>query len=124
MLTAVGISERFRTRHLGRRGECPAAWLAAPTADPALADHLANVLQPLQSACAALRDQATQLASDREDLWAPIALQLGEWAKGFVAVMQKIAADRQVIVLSHDVRLLLRADPGSRRERGGASSFL
>jgi hypothetical protein len=33
----------------------------------------------LESAYAALRDQATQLVADREDLWAPIALQLGEW---------------------------------------------
>ena len=55
------------------------AWLAAPSDDLALADHLATALPPLESAYAALRDQATQLLADREDLWAPIALQLGEW---------------------------------------------
>jgi hypothetical protein len=56
-----------------------ATWLAALTDDLALSDHLATALQPLESAYAVLRDQATQLVGDREDLWAPIALQLGEW---------------------------------------------
>ena len=56
----------------------PPGWRRRPD-DLALADHLATALQPLESAYAALRDQATQLVADREDLWAPIALQLGEW---------------------------------------------
>ena len=57
-----------------------AAWLAAPTDNLALADHLATALQPLlESPTRPLREQATQLVADREDLWAPIALRLGEW---------------------------------------------
>ena len=59
--------------------EARTAWLAAPSDDLALANHLAAALPPLADSYAAVREQASRLLTDREDLWAPIALRLGEW---------------------------------------------
>ena len=55
-----------------------AGWLAVPAVDLALADHVVATLPALTGAFAALREQATRLAAEREDLWAPLALRLGE----------------------------------------------
>jgi len=55
-------------------------WLAIPDDDVAVADHLSATFAGLSSALTAARDQATRLLSERENLWAPLALQLGEWA--------------------------------------------
>ena len=66
-----------------------AGWLAAPADDLALADHVVATLPALAGAFAALREQATRLVAEREDLWAPLALRLGEW------VTQRKLADEE-----------------------------
>ncbi len=64
---------------LNPAAEARANWVAAPTDDLALADHLVATLAPLSERYADLREQAGQLVASREDLWAPLALRLGQW---------------------------------------------
>jgi hypothetical protein len=59
--------------------EARAAWVAAPTDDLSLADHLVATESLLIDAYSELRDQANQLVGNREDLWGPLALRLGQW---------------------------------------------
>ena len=66
-----------------------AGWLAVPAVDLALADHVVATLPALTGAFAAVREQATRLVAEREDLWAPLALRLGEW------VTQRKLADEE-----------------------------
>ncbi len=63
-------------------------WRAAPANDLELADHLVAAIDPLEQAFRNLRTQADSLLAAREDLWAPLAIQLGQW------VSSKQTADR------------------------------
>ncbi len=47
--------------------------------DLALADHVEETLPDLESAYAALRQQAEDLVKEREDAWSPVALELADW---------------------------------------------
>jgi DNA repair exonuclease SbcCD ATPase subunit len=49
--------------------------------DLALADHVEQTLPELEQAYAALRQQADDLISEREDAWSPVALDLADWLK-------------------------------------------
>ena len=49
--------------------------------DLALADHVEHTLPELEQAYAALRQQADDLISEREDAWSPVALDLADWLK-------------------------------------------
>ncbi len=56
-------------------------WLTVPADDNlALAEHLTTKFDGLSATFSAARQQAAQLLSERDDLWAPLALQLGQWA--------------------------------------------
>ncbi|MCP9274074.1 hypothetical protein [Mycolicibacterium arenosum] len=45
----------------------------------ALADHVEETLPVLRAAYESLREEATTLIQQREDVWAPVALPVAEW---------------------------------------------
>ncbi len=59
--------------------QAQAVWSSAPAEDLGLADHLVSAAAPLAESYGPLQDQARQLVAAREDLWAPLALRLGQW---------------------------------------------
>jgi ABC-type hemin transport system ATPase subunit len=64
---------------LAAAAQARVAWLAAPDDDLGLADHLTAALPALADGYRAVREQAHQVLAEREDLWGPLALKLGDW---------------------------------------------
>ncbi|AUS78892.1 recombinase RecF [Actinoalloteichus sp. AHMU CJ021] len=54
-------------------------WFDAPTELPALADHLLARRPELAAAMAEVREQAAAHLDEREERWAPVALELSRW---------------------------------------------
>ncbi len=63
----------------GAAAQAQAVWSSAPADDLGLADHLVSTSAAVAESYAALQEQAQDLVAAREDLWAPLALRLGQW---------------------------------------------
>lgn len=77
----------------------------------ALADHVQETLATLQAAYVALREEAATLIRQREDVWAPVTLQLAEWitrAENAQAAEPKLAVASEALKWLQDNAAELR----------------
>ncbi len=68
-------------------------WYQAPEDDIELAGHLTQSYSELAEAFAVLHAEAAAVVAEREDTWAPIAQQLGEW----VRLKQQVLAQTEAV---------------------------
>lgn len=88
-------------------------WADPPTGDLELADHLQARFSGVDHSLRALQDRARSLVVAREDLWAPLALKLGQW----VSLVRTAAETAPQVVEVKSASDWLKASEGDLRNQ-------
>ncbi|WP_425308950.1 AAA family ATPase [Ammonicoccus fulvus] len=73
-----------------------ARWASLPTEPATWADHVEKGYADLAAATSAWQAEAAQVAQDRRDVWAPLAVMLSEWIGAYEAYAEGLAAEERL----------------------------
>jgi ABC-type lipoprotein export system ATPase subunit len=80
-VSAPPLADAELTTLAAARAACEAFTRLPVDGNAALADHVEQTLPELQDAYTALRQEAADLITAREDAWSPVALALADWVQ-------------------------------------------